>query len=115
MNTQSDARVTFRVDKDLKEQADILFERMGLNMSTALNVFLRKAVEEEAIPFTISAKGAGFGRSQSVSDITTAFKTAVTNEISKNQRCGYPVARYDSIKKRAYLEAADGSREYVDE
>lgn len=113
MDIQRDIRVTFRVDRDLKEQAEGLFERMGLNMSTALNVFLRRAVDEEAIPFAISAKKNGFGYGKSSKDITNAFTAAVRNEISENQRKGLPVARYDTVKKQAYLEMPDGSREYV--
>ena len=116
MNTQNDVRVTIRVDKNLKERAEILFGRLGMNMSTALNVFLRKAVDEEAIPFAVSAaKSTGFGAGLSPGDITQAFSAAVQDDISGKQRNGYPVARYDAVGKRAYLESADGAREYVNE
>ena len=49
-------QVTFRTEESLKKEAEILFNRMGLNMSTALNVFLRQAVVEQAIPFKPRAK-----------------------------------------------------------
>jgi addiction module RelB/DinJ family antitoxin len=114
MPTQKDVRVTVRVDKDLKIRADKLFIKLGMNMTTALNVFLRKAVEEEAIPFAISAKTAAFGDGYAAADISNAFGTAVRDGIVASQRNGYPVARYDSTNKKAYLEASDGSREYVD-
>jgi len=113
MRVQNDVRVTIRVDKDLKERAEVLFDRLGMNMSTALNVFLRKAVDEEAIPFAISAKSAVFGQGYTSSDITSAFEAAVKNEILQSQQKGFPVARYDTDKKQAYLEAADGTREYI--
>lgn len=114
MKVQNDVRVTIRVDKDIKERADILFDRLGINMSTALNVFLRKAVDEEGIPFAVNvAKSTGFGTNLSSSDITRAFGDAARNEISQNQRNGYPVARYDSANNQAYLESSDGTREYV--
>ena len=61
MNLQSDASVTIRVDKNLKENADFLFEQLGLNMSVAFNMFLRKAVNEDAIPFPVSISGDRFG------------------------------------------------------
>lgn len=114
MKIQNDVRVTIRVDKELKERAENLFERLGMNMSTALNVFLRKAVDEEAIPFVIAAKSAAFGSGYKADDITSAFESAVRNETAENQRKGYPVARYDTTSKRAYLESADGIREYID-
>ena len=115
MQTQSDVRVTIRVDKNLKERAEALFDRLGMNMSTALNVFLRKAVEESAIPFAVSTKNAGFGLGYSVDDITGIFESAVQNEIAAKQQKGFPLARYDTISKRAYLESTDGTREYVNE
>lgn len=110
---QNDVRVTIRVDKDLKERAENLFDRLGMNMSTAFNVFLRKAVDEEAIPFPVSAKSAVYGPGCTSNDITGAFKAAVQSEIAENQQKGYPIARYDAATKRAYLESADGTREYV--
>ena len=43
--------VTLRVDKELKEQADALFEDMGLSLNTACRMFLKRAVLEQRIPF----------------------------------------------------------------
>ena len=113
MKVQNDVRVTIRVDKDLKENAEILFGRLGMNMSTALNVFLRKAVDESAIPFPVSAKKAGFDYGLSANDIANAFTDAVQEEIDDKKQKGLPVARYDADKKQAYLENADGSRVYI--
>jgi antitoxin component of RelBE/YafQ-DinJ toxin-antitoxin module len=84
-------------------------------MTTALNVFLRKAVDEEAIPFPISVKTSTFGAGYTASGITNAFEAAVQSEITEHRRSGFPVARYDAENKRAYLESADGTREYVNE
>ncbi len=46
--------VTIRMDEQLKKQAEILFDEMGFSLSTALNVFVRQAVREQAIPFDIT-------------------------------------------------------------
>jgi len=113
MNARSDARITIRVDKDLKESADSLFERLGLNMSVAFNMFLRKAVNEDAIPFPVSAKSTGIGHGLSPSYVTSAFNAAVSNDVRVNQQNGLPIAGYDADKKQAYLEYTDGTREYV--
>lgn len=48
--------VTFRTDDNLKKQAEVLFSELGLNLSTALNIFLRQAVREQQIPFQISKR-----------------------------------------------------------
>ena len=114
MKAQNDIRVTIRVDRDLKERAEALFERLGLNMSTALNVFLRKAVDESAIPFPVSVRPATIGYGLSTNDVTDAFVTAVQDELAQKKREGFPIAKYDAEQKKAYLESSDGTREYID-
>ena len=42
-----------KIDPELKEQSQALFESLGLSMSTAINLFLRQAVREQAIPFRV--------------------------------------------------------------
>jgi len=86
---------------------------LGLNMTTALNVFLRKTVDESAIPFPISVRDSGIGHGYSPSDVTEAFGAAVEDKIAESKSKGLPIARYDLEKKQAYIEATDGSRMYV--
>jgi addiction module RelB/DinJ family antitoxin len=45
--------LSIKIDRDLKAQADRLFGDMGMNLTTAVNVFVRQAVLEKAIPFRI--------------------------------------------------------------
>lgn len=45
------SNVSFRIDTDLKNKADALFASLGLNMTTAFNMFLRQSVREGRIPF----------------------------------------------------------------
>ena len=45
--------INVNVPKDVKEEATILFNDLGLNMSTAINIFLKKAISERGIPFEI--------------------------------------------------------------
>lgn len=46
--------VSLRIDKDIKNQADALFSELGLNFTTAVNIFLRQAIREGRIPFSVS-------------------------------------------------------------
>ena len=46
--------LSIRMDADLKSQADILFAELGMNLSTAFNIFVRQALREGKIPFDIS-------------------------------------------------------------
>ena len=45
--------LTIRIDEDIKKEAENLFSRIGMNISTAINVFFRQAVREQAIPFEL--------------------------------------------------------------
>ena len=45
--------LNIRLDSELKNQAEKLFSELGMNMTTAINVFLRQSVREGSIPFEI--------------------------------------------------------------
>lgn len=47
------ATLNVRVDEELKKQASELFSSLGLDMSTAVNMFLRQAVMRDGIPFDV--------------------------------------------------------------
>jgi DNA-damage-inducible protein J len=107
-----DVRVTIRVNRELKKNAEALFDYLGLNMSNAVNIFLRKAVDQRGIPFHVNTDNQGVA-GLSADEVTNKFNDAVKQDIVKKQKQGLPVARYDIESGRAYLENADGSREYV--
>jgi DNA-damage-inducible protein J len=46
--------VSIRMDTDLKKQAEELFADLGMNMTVAMNMFLRQAVRNQGIPFAVS-------------------------------------------------------------
>ena len=46
--------LTIRIDKDLKAKAEELFSDLGLSLSAAFNIFIKQALREQGIPFTIS-------------------------------------------------------------
>ncbi|MDD5799277.1 MAG: type II toxin-antitoxin system RelB/DinJ family antitoxin [Coriobacteriales bacterium] len=52
----SEARLSIRTDSDLKKDAQELFGRMGFDISTAVNIFLRQSVHDQALPFRPSAE-----------------------------------------------------------
>ena len=45
--------VTIRMDKQLKAQADELFADLGMSLSAAVSIFVKRAVREQRIPFEI--------------------------------------------------------------
>ena len=47
--------INIRIDKEMKEQVETLFDSMGLNVSTAVNLFFKQCIIENKIPFEIKA------------------------------------------------------------
>jgi DNA-damage-inducible protein J len=48
--------INIRMDASLKKQAEELFSELGINMTTAFNIFVRQTVRQRRIPFEISAE-----------------------------------------------------------
>jgi DNA-damage-inducible protein J len=48
--------ITVRVDKDIKLEAQSILSSLGLDMSTAINIFLRQVIENDGLPFDIKIK-----------------------------------------------------------
>ena len=42
-----------RIDEDLKKQAVELFNQLGMDMSSAMNIFLRQCVMRGGLPFAV--------------------------------------------------------------
>jgi len=74
--------VTLRVDEDLKKQAEALFSELGMNLTTAFNIFLRQSVREQQIPFKVSK------------NVPNAVTLAAINAAEKGEDLYGP---YDSI------------------
>ncbi len=45
--------LNIRTDKAVKAAAERIFEELGLNMTTAVNIFLRQTIRENGIPFEL--------------------------------------------------------------
>ena len=51
MSTQTNLNI--RTDADIKASAEKIFASLGLNMSTAINIFLRQAIRYGGLPFEV--------------------------------------------------------------
>ncbi|MFR7350000.1 type II toxin-antitoxin system RelB/DinJ family antitoxin [Peptoniphilus sp.] len=45
--------LNIRTDKEIKEAAEKIYSSLGLNMTTAINMFLRASIRERGIPFEL--------------------------------------------------------------
>lgn len=48
--------IQLRIDEKLKTEATNIYERLGLDLSTAIRIFLTRSVEEKGIPFSMKIK-----------------------------------------------------------
>ena len=45
--------LNIRTDKAVKAAAEKIFEELGMNITTAVNIFLRQTIRENGIPFEL--------------------------------------------------------------
>ena len=76
--------MSIRMDTELKKQADAMLADMGLNMTTAMNMFLRQVVRQGKIPFEIAT------------DIPNSETLAAMKEVNDMINGKIPAKKYTS-------------------
>ena len=46
-------QVNFRIDSDVKREADELFDRLGLSLSAAITIFIKRSIAYRGLPFAV--------------------------------------------------------------
>lgn len=49
----SKTSMSIRLDSEVKEQAQQVFSNLGMDMTTAINIFLRQAIQYQGLPFDV--------------------------------------------------------------
>ena len=99
----AETRLNVRVDNAIKKQAEAVFTALGMNMSTGINIFLAQVARSRAIPFALEL---------SSDPIERRMREAVDTRVSAAKSSGSPVALYDNLQNRPFLEYPDGRRVY---
>ena len=74
--------LNIRIDRELKSEADFILSKMGMNLSTAVNVFIRQVVQEKAIPFKVQISDNTLKTQENARErMREAFKTAQAESI----------------------------------
>ena len=60
MAKSTTSNISIRMDSNLKAAAEALYEELGMNLSTAFNIFVRQSLRTGGIPFKITAQDDGF-------------------------------------------------------
>jgi len=56
VSTGANTNINIRVDSEVKNKAQEVFLALGLDMTSAINIFLRQAIRKNGIPFEITAE-----------------------------------------------------------
>ena len=70
---------TINIDEEIKKEAQELFKDLGMNLTTAINIFLKQAIREQGLPFYV-------GQAKYKDEVYQAMKDA---EQGKNLSKGY--------------------------
>lgn len=68
MNSMT-TNINFRMDKNLKQQMEILCSELGLNMSTAFTIFAKAMVRQQRIPFDVGLETANKQTLQAIENV----------------------------------------------
>ena len=47
------SNIYVRVEPDIKEQAEVILEKLGIPMSNAVSIFLRQVIMQNGLPFEV--------------------------------------------------------------
>jgi len=79
------AQVNIRLDDGLKEKADLLFEELGLNMTTAVNIFVRQVVRQGGIPFDITVNTDPFYSASNMKVLKQSIADADAGKLTEHE------------------------------
>ena len=79
------AEVSIRLDDDLHERANILFSELGLNLTTAFNIFVRQSIRQGGIPFDISMDKDPFYSENNMRVLRQSIKDADAGKLTEHE------------------------------
>ena len=79
------AQVNIRIDDDLKNRADSIFEELGLNMTTAFTMFVRQTIRQGGIPFEITTRTDPFYNSENMKVLRQSIKEANEGKLTAHE------------------------------
>jgi len=70
--------VNIKVDDNTKREIEILFDKLGMNITTAVNMFFKQSLMEDALPFqpkVMYKKGKHIPLKERLKDFNGSFET----------------------------------------
>ncbi len=79
------ALLQIRVDEELKNQANAIYNELGIDLSTAVRMFLKKSVLEGGIPFDTKVDSLTLSTILSVDNMRTTSESNGNSEMSLDE------------------------------
>lgn len=92
----STTNINVRVDTELKKSAEALFTDLGLNMSSAITMFLKSAVSHDGIPFEVKRR---------TPNAETKAALAEFDEMKKNPQSYKRYSSFDDMMDEVLTDA----------
>lgn len=92
--------IQVRVDDELKKEASDIYERLGIDLSTAVRIFLKRSVQENGIPFSMKLPNTKNKLASIVDEMNSISKKSgnsrmtleeINSEIEEVRKRGYGV------------------------
>lgn len=71
MSVNTNTSMTIRMDKDVKMQAQKIFSEIGMDMTTAVNVFLKQAIRYNGFPFELRVDNPNLDTIEAINEVET--------------------------------------------
>jgi DNA-damage-inducible protein J len=76
--------LSIRIERGLKDEADRVFNALGMNLTTAITVFIRQAVRQRKIPFEITLTSSlGITMQEAMSASERIWQASIQNGTDK--------------------------------
>ena len=112
--------LTIRIDENIKQEAEILFNKMGLNMSSAINIFFRQALRTQSMPFELKPHEDFYSTDIKETEINDELFEEAAEYVLQQKKCSVSMLQLrfgigfrraqrlmQNIKNRGILECVD--------
>ncbi len=78
--------MNIKVDEEVRDAAKSLFSQMGLDMTTAVNMFLIASIREKGIPFPVTTVSKQMSEENAIAVLASKLRTAENQEQTGQMR-----------------------------
>ena len=112
-----EARLSVRVDEDIKKRAECVFSGLGLTLSAGITLYLNQVAIQQGIPFTLTQIPQNQSNNLYQKKQIEELRAQIVVELKQKamQSRGLPIALFDDEKQIPYMLYPDGQKMYDNE